>query len=269
VFFARIVPLVFAAALAARGATSTGALAPAPADARSGTALVPAGTYRPLFPPSPTETQVDVAAFRIDRVPVTNGAYLAFAREHAEWKRGRVPAVLAEPGYLAHWRTPEELGPDVDADAPVVSVSWFAARAYCASRGQRLPTEAEWERAAGASTTHADAADDPAFRAELLAAYARPAPAHLPHVATGAPNVFGVYDLHGVVWEWVLDYGNAMAAFSAGSDRLRFCGASASDARDVTDFAAFERTAFRSSLQGRFVVKNLGFRCASDERGAS
>jgi formylglycine-generating enzyme required for sulfatase activity len=251
--------LVLAAALTVSG--------PVSAEERTDptpTATIGAGTYRPLFPASPSESAVEVAAFRLDRVPVTNGDYLRFVRSHPEWARDRVDAILAEKGYLAHWQGAETLGPAVDAEQPVTSVSWFAARAYCAARGARLPTEAEWERAAAASRTTADGSSDSAWRAELLAIYSRPAPARLPHVGMGAPNFWGVRDLHGLVWEWVFDFNNAIAAFASGSDGLRFCGATGASARDASDFVAFERTALRSSLRASFVLKNLGFRCAAN-----
>ncbi len=237
---------------------------PAPPARDEAMAPIPAGTYRPLFPPSPVETVVQVAAFRLDRLPVTNRDFLAFVQAKPEWARDRVAAVVAEPTYLAHWQSPRALGPSVRPEQPVVGVSWYAARAYCAWRGGRLPTEAEWERVASASRTSADGSTDGGWRAELEATYSRPAPTHLPPVG-GTPNFWGVRDMHGLVWEWVLDFGNAVSAFSSGSDRLRFCGTSASGSQDATDFAAFERTALRSSLRASFVLKNLGFRCAADQ----
>ncbi len=264
-FRARFAAIALIAALPVEGALADGrtTATPTPMPTESSTALITAGTYRPLFPRSKTEPTVHVRTFRLDRRPVTNGDFLSFVQAKPEWARDRVAAVVAEPAYLAHWQAPRALGPQVDAEQPVVGVSWYAARAYCAWRGGRLPTEAEWERAGVASRTSADGSDDSAWRAELLATYSRPAPARLPRVGS-APNFWGVSDMHGLVWEWVLDFGNAITAFSGGSDRLRFCGASGSSARDATDFAAFERTALRSSLRASFVLKNLGFRCAAD-----
>src|SRR5262249_3715022 len=162
------------------------------------------------------------------------------------------------------WKSADALGPDVDPEQPVTMVSWFAARAYCASRAMRLPTEAEWEHAAAASRTQPDGSADPAWRAEILRAYSRPSPARLPRVAQDPPNFWGIHDLHGVVWEWVLDYASAVTSFASGSDRLRFCGAAGSAASDATDFAAFERVAFRSSLHANYTLRGLGFRCAAD-----
>jgi formylglycine-generating enzyme required for sulfatase activity len=227
-------------------------------------ALIGGGEYRPLFPPNGKETTVAVAPFRLDKTPVTNGEFLAFVREHPEWRRDRIAPVFAEAAYLAHWSAPDALGPDVDQRQPVVDVSWFAARAYCASQSKRLPTEAEWERAAAASRTRPDGAAEPAWRAEVLSLYSRALPDRLPRVGAGKPNFWGVYDLHGVVWEWVSDFSSAATAFANGSDRLRFCGASGASASDATDFAAFERAAFRSSLHANYTVRSLGFRCAAD-----
>jgi formylglycine-generating enzyme required for sulfatase activity len=227
------------------------------------TAVVEGGTYRPLFPTSSAET-IAVRPFRLDRAPVTNADFLRFVRAEPSFAKGRVAPVIAEPGYLAQWEGPDVLGGAAEPEQPVVSVSWFAARAYCAWQKKRLPTEAEWELAAAASPTAADGSTDPAWRAELITMYAKPAPARLPHVGAGAPNFWGIRDLHGLVWEWVYDFNNAIAAFKSGSDGLRFCGATGASARDASDFVAFERIALRSSLRASFVVKNLGFRCAGD-----
>lgn len=239
------------------------AAAEPPAD-RTPAVTIPAGNYRPILRTGSADGSAAVPAFLLDRVPVTNGDFARFVRAHPEWSRDRVAPVMAERGYLGHWQGAQSLGPEVDPAQPVVNVSWFAARAYCTDRGARLPTEAEWERAAAASRTAADGSTDPAFRAELLSLYARPAPARLPRVGAGAPNFFGVQDLHGLVWEWVHDFNATIAGSASGSDGLRFCGASGASARDATDFVAFERAALRSSLRASFVLKNLGFRCASN-----
>jgi len=247
----------------ARHETSTvrlGSEAPSPSDA----VVVGAGTYRPLFPSSPSATSMTVAPFRLDRAPVTAGEYLAFVRAHPEWRRDRVARVLADEGYLTLWESPDRLGARVAPDEPAASVSWFAARAYCAERGMRLPTEAEWEHAAAASRTRPDGDADPAWGAELLAIYSRPAQARPGPVRAGAPNFWGIYDLHGMVWEWVSDFGNAATAFGDTNARS-FCGAVASgaSAAGAASFPAFQRVAFRTSLRAAYTTRNLGFRCAS------
>ncbi|MEM6334390.1 MAG: formylglycine-generating enzyme family protein [Planctomycetota bacterium] len=119
----------------------------------------------------------------------------------------------------ASWRHPQGPGSSIEGkdDWPVVQVSWDDANAYAAWAGKRLPTEAEWERAArlgrdgdrftwGDQLTpdnthmaniwqgtfpHANTADD---------GFARIAP-----VKSFPPNAAGLYDMAGNVWEWTSD----------------------------------------------------------------
>jgi formylglycine-generating enzyme required for sulfatase activity len=232
-------------------------------------AQVGPGTYRPLYPPSPQEMAIEVHAFRLDKLPVTNGDFLAFVRAHPEWARDRVARIFADSDYLSHWAAPSELGANVDALQPVVRVSWFAAKAYCAARGARLPTESEWELAASASRTSTDGRNDAAWREQILTWYARPNPKRLPRVGTTPANYWGVQDLHGLVWEWVLDFNSAMvntdARKSGDKDRLTFCGGGAITATEKGDYPSFMRIAFRSSLRADYTTHTLGFRCAADE----
>jgi len=229
-------------------------------------AKVGPGVLRPLYPSSAEEAQVKVEPFLLDRTPVTNAQYLAFVRAHPRWQRGQVPRLFVDEGYLALWAGPTRPGPRAQANAPVVHVSWFAAKAYCEAQGARLPTENEWELAAAASETQPDASRDAAFLARILSWYSRPTPAQLPEVAQGQPNFWGVQDLHGLVWEWVVDFGNMMVSGdsreSGDPDTMRFCGAGALTAKDRDDYASFMRLAFRSSLQPAYTTPSLGFRCA-------
>jgi sulfatase modifying factor 1 len=244
--------------------TGAGATAAAP----GGMARVGPGDLRPVYAATASATPVRVGVFALDRVPVTNAGFLEFVREHQRWRRDRVGRALADDGYLAHWAGPEELGAGARPDQPVTRVSWFAARAYCAAQGKRLPTEAEWELAAAAGEKTADGAAEPGFRERVLAWYARPATGDLPAVGQGAPNYWGVHDLHGVVWEWVLDFNSTLVSSDSRSgksaDRLQFCGAGAFVAGDKQDYASFMRLAFRSSLEARYTARTLGFRCARD-----
>lgn len=245
-----------------------GALAAAP----GGMVRVGPGSFRPVYVPDASTTVIDVGAFELDRVPVTNGEFLAFVRAHPQWQRDRVAHVFADDGYLTHWAGPVELGPGVAADQPVTRVSWFAAKAYCAARGERLPTEAEWEFAAAAGEKSADGSAEPGFRERTLAWYSQPAGARLPPVGRGTPNFWGVLDLNGLVWEWVLDFNSTLVSgdsrSGASADRMQFCGAGALAAGDKQDYASFMRLAFRGSLEARYTTSALGFRCARDAEAA-
>jgi formylglycine-generating enzyme required for sulfatase activity len=227
--------------------------APAPAD----------GTSQ-----GPVRRRVPVRAFAMARYAVTNGEYLAFVRAHPSWRRSQVKPVFADAAYLSHWRSDLEPGDRAPANSPVVNVSWFAARAYLKTRGQRLPTVHEWEYAAAASETRRDASRDRAFLDQLRRWYGRPTPPVLPAVGSAFRNVYGVYDLHGLVWEWTLDFNAALVTGESRGDgsleRSLFCGSGVLGAADFEDYAAFMRYAFRSSLEARYGVANLGFRGVLD-----
>lgn len=229
------------------------------------------GVYRPLYPPSPAEAEIQVDPFLLDATPVTNADFLGFVLSHPEWRRDQAAALFRDDAYLSHWAGAVTLGSAVDGRQPVTRVSWFAARAYCEAQGARLPLEAEWELAAMASESQADASHDPAFLAKILAWYGTPNDGPLAAVGQGPANVWGVYDLHGLVWEWIEDYNSALINVdnrqNGGTDKTAFCGAAAYSAKDKEDYAAFMRVAFRSSLEGRYTARNLGFRCARDLGG--
>lgn len=228
--------------------------------------LIPAGSYTPLLRGKDDPVAVPVAAFRLDARPVTNAEFLAFVTAQPKWRRSRVSPLFADTGYLADWAGDLELGPNAPAASPVVRVSWFAARAYAAWVGKRLPTTAEWERAASAGFTTDNGATEPAYRAFVLDWFSRPTPWPLPAAGLGRPNLYGVRDLAGLVWEWVSDFNTALVTGESradtGLDRNLFCGAGAVSARDLENYPAFMRVGFRSSLRANYIVPNLGFRCA-------
>jgi formylglycine-generating enzyme required for sulfatase activity len=237
---------------------------------------VPAGSYVPLYTPPRKDrdagagalpairTRRQVTAFDMDVRPVTNADYLAFVRTHPEWRRSAVKRIHADASYLKHWRGDFELGDDAPDASPVVHVSWFAARAFLSALGKRLPTVDQWEYAAAASDRSRDASRDPAFLERLRLWYGQPNPTRLPPVGRTAPNVYGVADLHGLVWEWTLDFNSSLVTGESRADssldRSLYCGSGAAGASDFYDYAAFMRYAFRSSLEARYGVSNLGFR---------
>lgn len=226
------------------------------------------GFYRPFLVVPNEPRQVPVKSFCLDRRPVTNGEYLAFVRANPHWQRSQVSRLFADASYLRHWSTDLDPGTNNSLQAPVTFVSWFAAKAYARWAGKRLPSTAEWESAAAASSTQPDGSKDPVFKQQVLEWYATRAPAQLPTVGARPPNFWGVYDLHGLVWEWVADFNSALTTSDSrndsGSDRGLFCGAGGQQAKDAEDYPAFMRHAFRSSLHADYCVHNLGFRCAKD-----
>ncbi|WP_344384574.1 ergothioneine biosynthesis protein EgtB [Streptomyces thermolineatus] len=202
---------------------------PAPADAASLPAevLVPAGPFTmgtstepwALDNERPAHT-VHLDAFLIDTVPVTNAAYQEFiddgGYDDPRWwtPRGwehRQQAGLSAPLFWRRdggtWlRRRFGVTEPVPGDEPVLHVSWFEADAYARWAGRRLPTEAEWEKAArhdpatGRSRRHPWGDADPGpEHANLGQRHLRPAPAGS-YPAGASP--LGVRQLIGDVWEW-------------------------------------------------------------------
>ena len=238
--------------------------APAP----PGMAAVPAGGYRPLFRGDSDAKEIPVKAFALDIYPVTNAEFLGFVRANPRWRRSQVKRLFADENYLKHWAGDEDLGDAATTNAPVTWISWFAAKAFARWAGKRLPTTAEWELAAAASPIRPDGENDPEFRKQVARWHSLPSPERLPAVGAGRPNYFGLHDLQGLVWEWVADFNTAMVTGDArgdsGLERQLFCGSGSQGAKDLTDYAAFMRFGFRSSLKADYTVHNLGFRCAKD-----
>lgn len=235
----------------------------------NGMVRIEGGSYTPLYATGGKPRRVP--PFFLDIRQVTNGEFLEFVRKHPEWRRSRVPRVLADASYLAHWKGDLDLGQDAAKlrEAPVVNVSWFAAGAFLAAQGKRLPTEDEWEFAARADAGRADASRDPDFTRKILDWYARSGAAPLPAADAAEPNFHGVRGLHGVVWEWVQDFNTAMVVGDSRADgsleRKLYCGAGALNTTDVNNYAAYMRYAFRASLKGAYAVSSLGFRGAKSE----
>ncbi len=232
-----------------------------------GMVLVRGGTYRPLYQSATGSAEVAVAAFYLSETAVTNAEYLAFVRANPEWRRSNVRPLFADGGYLRHWAGDLDLG-RARPDQPVVYVSWFAARAYAAWIGRRLPTTDEWEYAASASETRPDGRREEGYTRRLLAWYGRPMPRSMPPVRSTPANYWGVYDMHGLVWEWVGDFTSALITADSRANRdansRAFCAAGAVGASDFEDYAAFLRFGFRGGLEAHYTVPNLGFRTALD-----
>lgn len=225
---------------------------------------IPAGRYRPFFRSVNESAIVKVKSFYMDVHAVTNAEFLQFVRANPQWARSKVARLFADENYLRQWAGDFEPGTQTPSNSPVTNVSWFAAAAYAKWKGKRLPTEAEWEYAAAAAPEGMQR--NTRLTAIILGWYDHPTPTILPPVCSTYRNGFGLFDMHGLIWEWVADF-NATVTRQDGQDGAakRFsCAASSLGAADKEDYAAFMRYAFRGSLQASYTVASLGFRCARD-----
>jgi formylglycine-generating enzyme len=257
---------IFSVALLTLCATSITFSAPTPQSVITG------GEFRSVLPPAPDKEKVAVKTFRIDVTPVTNAQFADFVRKKPKWRRDRIARLFADAEYLKHWEQADHPGSSI-AEQPVTKVSWFAASAYCEAQGGRLPTWYEWEYLAAASETEKDARNNPEWRQRILSWYAKPASLKLPPVGKTPANIYGVRDVHGVVWEWVEDFNSILVSGDnrdqGDPDVLKFCGTGALTMKDKDNYAILMRVALFSSLQGNYTTSSLGFRCASDVKEAA
>ncbi len=231
---------------------------------------VEGGDFMPFYHSSPDSAHVN--DFYIDKYPVTNAQFLVFLKENSKWRRSQIKPIFADKGYLRHWGGDLDLGNKAEQikNSPVTNISWFAARAYAKWKGKRLPTLDEWEYVASASQHKPLASRDENFVKQILNWYGKPNPQTLPAVGQNDSNYYGIYDMHGLIWEWVQDFNTVFISGESRGDQGKlnqfFCaaGSSAATDEDKSNYAAFLRYSFRGSLEANYSVGNLGFRTAKD-----
>ena len=254
----------------------TAALLALPAAAAAdGIMLVQAGAFWMGRDDGPADEaplhRVYVRDFWIERHKVTNAEFAAFLnatglrppgserRYDEDDADARIHQVqgrwVADPGFEGH---------------PVVEVSWFGARDYCGWKGRRLPTEAEWEKAARGD----DKRPYPwgvTAPAPHLAVFARPYNATEPTASRPAgASPYGVHDMVGNLREWTLSvlrlypYGSDAdrAPYTGAMGRVVVRGASHDDPADALALTRRRSYDRRGAAAGHHFV---GFRCATSE----
>lgn len=235
-------------------------------------ALIPAGEFLMGSPDGEGEYDehpqhlVYLDAFYLDKHEVTNAQYKAFLDE-TRYDGSRE----ADEDYLRHWV--DGTYPLGKGDHPVVFVSWMNAKAYAKWAGKRLPTEAEWEYACRAGTTTAynvgNKLDCDDANIHCSAGHGEnPRNGDAP-VGSYAPNAWGLYDMHGNVWEWCQDWYNED---SLGDKPMRNPRGPESGTFPVIRggswryFSASARSANRAGTEDppKGAGPSVGFRCARD-----
>ncbi|WP_297925748.1 formylglycine-generating enzyme family protein [Metallibacterium sp.] len=246
-------------------------LATAPAVAAADYVAIPGGVFVSALALDGAAARIAIEPFAMRAEPVTNAEFLDFVRMHPEWQRGQVSPLFAGPQYLAAWQGPLTLGPDARPEQPVTDVSWFAARAFCASEQARLPSWYEWEYVAAADATRRDARQDPARNQDILDAIQGSTGARPGAIGQHPADVWGVRDLNRLLWEWTGDYAamfpNADARVAGAGPSLALCGGSALAFADKNQFALMMRVAALTALKPADAAPRVGFRCVRDPPG--
>ena len=200
--------------------------------------------------------RVSVAPFELDRTEVTRGAFGEFLRANPEWRREARPAGSHTGRYLEGWSGAEP--PTGTAAHPVAFVTWPAAVAYCAWRGRRLPTEAEWEWAARGGLADpefpwGDAAPDTTRANWHASRTGRPV-----DVGRYPPNGYGLHDMAGNVWEFTVDPWHRAAGDAPGAPASRYVIRGGSYGAAPVNL----RVRWRDSHAAGNAGDHVGFRCA-------
>ncbi len=145
-------------------------------------------------------------AFYMDKYEVTNAQYKKFVDANPQWQKDQIPRTYHDGYYLANWNGNDF--PSEKANYPVVYVSWYAAMAYAKWAGKRLPTEAEWEKAARGGLIDKMYPWGDSIDATKANYYDGTDKERTP-VGTYPANGFGLSDMTGNVREWCLDVYNA------------------------------------------------------------
>ena len=224
---------------------------------------IPAGTFEQGCAPADAECEPDERprhrvglerGFRLGKVEVTVAAYGRYARA----SRTAMPEA---PPFNPDWGA---------RNHPIVNVTWYDATAFCTWAGGRLPTEAQWERAArgghhGLTYTwgHLPSREQANYRG----IGGRDRWEQTSPVGSFPSNGFGLHDMNGNVWEWCRDwYAPDYYQASLTTDPS---GPSSGEHRVVRggswlNVERYLRASYRLSYGPETLLASVGFRCAQD-----
>ena len=226
------------------------------------------------------QTEINLSAFYISKYEVTNKEYKKFIEAKGynsktywttdgwEWKNNNN---ITQPAYF------EDSNYNND-DMPVVGVSWYEAAAYCKWKGGRLPTEAEWEKAARGTDgrTYPWGEDKDCSKANLYLGWDNNTQSdkycvgdyydRLLEIGSyeSGKSVYGVYDMFGNVAEWVSSIAYAYPYLHDGRENLLISGVRASRGSGYDYFGIIGRDlyAYGDMTYFPWALDDQGFRCA-------
>ncbi|CAN5830417.1 formylglycine-generating enzyme family protein [soil metagenome] len=227
--------------------------------------LIKSGKYIPMY--GRDSVEIEIKDFMMDVYPVTNEQFLAFVKSNPEWRKSKVKKLFCDDNYLRSWKNDTTLSDIQSPGSPATNISWYAAKAFADCQGKRLPTIDEWEYVAMADEKQTDARKSESYTQYIMNWYEK-SNTFTNETGSTYKNYWGVYDMHGLVWEWTSDFNSVLIGNDSREDKSSgnnlFCGGASLDASDLRNYAAFMRYAFRGSLKASYSVQNLGFRCAKD-----
>jgi len=207
------------------------------------------GSKKPWFANEGPERNVLLKGFHIDKFEVTNAKYKEFVVAKSKKPPAHWPGGAYSPNHAEH---------------PVVFVSWQDARDYCAWRGKRLPTEAEWEKAArgtdGRSFPWGN--DFDIKKVNTLGEYGGPTPAGT--FKNGA-SPYGAFDMAGNAQEWTSDWylqypSNAFKDADYG-EKFKVVRGGGWGGMGHYTLQVYVRTSFRFMAPPTGAYDDVGFRC--------
>ncbi len=205
-------------------------------------------------------TVITTTGFYLEHTEVTNAQYAAFVSA-----TGRpIPRNAFDPVGLAVW-SDDGTVPVTRTEHPVVNVTWADAVAYCAWADKRLPSEAEWERAARGADgrTWPWGAEWDAARANTKESLLETTTAVGAYPAGAGP--YGTLDLAGNVWEWTSSlYRPYPYRADDGRESASDSGGRVLRGGSWFDEKAAAVTSGRNSLLPTLANTNVGLRCAQD-----
>lgn len=228
------------------------------------------------------EHDVTLDSFQIEKFEVSYEQYLAFLNSLSDSYKsacGGQPCVALQDNaqykvsVIKQEGAEYKLTSELYRDRPVQFVTWYGADAYCRSIGRRLPTEAEWERAARFTDKRiypwGNDWDPTGARANTNKPTSQGGPLPIDKYANGVSQE-GVYNLAGNVAEWVSDWYDANYYKSADTQRfVKPKGPAKGDQKVVRGGSwdnppFFARAVHRQSFSPTVASATIGFRCAAD-----
>ena len=195
--------------------------------------------------------KVTLDAFWIDQTEVTNAAYAKCVNA----------GICQPPNDVNHFSNSNY------ANHPVVYVDWNKANAYCSWAERRLPTEAEWEKAARGTDVRTYPWGNDAPNMDLLNYNSNIGDTTEVGKYPSGKSIYGAYDMAGNVWEWVNDWYQSGYYATLGDSASNPQGPSSGDGRVLRGGSWFNvvgnvRSAYRNYFVPSDSLFDFGFRCA-------